>query len=108
MDPTSEQTPTPTPSAIHNRSDAMRDALAWDRVLLRNDLRLYIRQAWHVVETRTFILKTVNRPGRGAPRGEHTWADQAVPYQHAAKSIARKVFRKTLAKENELGGRFKS
>src|ERR1700732_5374668 len=57
MDPTSEQTPTPTPSAIHNSSEAMRDALAWDRVMLRSDLRLYIRSAWHVVEPSTVYLE---------------------------------------------------
>jgi hypothetical protein len=35
----------------------VRDALAWDRVMLRNDLRLYIRQAWHVVEPSTVYLE---------------------------------------------------
>ena len=49
MDPIVE--PTATTSPTPNRSShAVRDALAWDRVMLRNDLRLYIRQAWHVVE----------------------------------------------------------
>jgi hypothetical protein len=35
----------------------VRDALAWDRVMLRNDLRLYIRQAWHVIEPSTVYLE---------------------------------------------------
>jgi hypothetical protein len=35
----------------------VRDALAWDRVMLRDDLRLYIRQAWHVVEPSTVYLE---------------------------------------------------
>jgi hypothetical protein len=35
----------------------VRDALAWDRVMLRNDLRLYIRHAWHVVEPSTVYLE---------------------------------------------------
>src|SRR3984893_1652551 len=47
----------PRRSAIRNSSDAVRDALAWDRVMLRNDLRLYIRQAWHVVEPSTVYLE---------------------------------------------------
>ena len=55
MDPTTELTTTPNP--IHNKSvDAYRDALAWDRVILRNDLRLYIREAWHVIEPSTVYL----------------------------------------------------
>jgi predicted phage terminase large subunit-like protein len=58
MDLTSEPIATiPRPSATHNSSEAVRDALAWDRVMLRNDLRLYIRQAWHVVEPSTVYLE---------------------------------------------------
>jgi len=56
MDPTTESTTTPNP--IHNKpAEAYRDALAWDRVMLRNDLRLYIRSAWHVVEPSTVYLE---------------------------------------------------
>ena len=55
MDPTAESTTSPNPTP--NRSfTALRDALA-DRVMLRNDLRLYIRQAWHVVEPSTVYLE---------------------------------------------------
>ena len=39
-------------------SDAVRDALAWDRVMLRNDLRLYIRQACTWSSHRQSTLKT--------------------------------------------------
>ena len=49
---------TTSPSPTRNRSsNAVRDALAWDRIMLRNDLRLYIRQAWHVVEPSTVYLE---------------------------------------------------
>src|SRR6202048_2584014 len=51
-------TTSPTPTQTRNRSaDAYRDALAWDRIMLRNDLRLYIREAWHVVEPSTVYLE---------------------------------------------------
>src|ERR1700692_1053582 len=58
MDQTAEQLATTRPSRTRNRSsDAVRDALAWDRVMLRADLRLYIRSAWHVVEPTTCYLE---------------------------------------------------
>jgi len=37
---------------------AARAALARDRVVLSNSLRLYIRQAWHVVEPSTVYSRT--------------------------------------------------
>src|SRR6202140_777437 len=58
MDQTAEPLATTRPSRTRNRSsDAVRDALAWDRVMLRDALRLYIRQAWHVVEPSTVYLE---------------------------------------------------
>src|SRR4030081_3017068 len=58
MDQTAEPLATTNPSRTRNKSsDAVRDALAWDRVMLRDDLRLYIRQAWHVVEPSTVYLE---------------------------------------------------
>src|SRR5258707_9628854 len=58
MDQTAEPLATMNPSRTRNKSsDAVRDALAWDRVMLRDDLRLYIRQAWHVVEPSTVYLE---------------------------------------------------
>src|SRR6202051_1476128 len=58
MDQTAEPLATTRPSRTRNRSsDVVRDALAWDRVMLRDDLRLYIRQAWHVVEPSTIYLE---------------------------------------------------
>src|SRR6202051_1859030 len=58
MDQTAEPLATTRPSRTRNRSsDVVRDAVAWDRVMLRNDLRLYIREAWHVVEPSTVYLE---------------------------------------------------
>jgi hypothetical protein len=58
MDPTVEPIATTNPSPNRNRSPAaVRGALAWDRVMLRNDLRLYIRQAWHLIEPATVYLE---------------------------------------------------
>src|SRR5258708_36424830 len=58
MDQTAEPLATTNPSRTRNKSsDAVRDALAWDRVMLRDDLRLYIRHAWHVVEPSTVYLE---------------------------------------------------
>ena len=58
MDQTAEPLGTTRPSQTRNRSpEAYRDALAWDRVMLRNDLRLYIRSAWHVIEPSTIYLE---------------------------------------------------
>ena len=58
MDQTAEPLATTNPSRTRNKSsDAVRDALAWDRVMLRDHLRLYIRQAWHVVEPSTVYLE---------------------------------------------------
>src|SRR5260370_41417837 len=59
MDQTAKPLATTRPSRTSNRSldEAVRDALAWDRVMLRDDLRLYIRQAWHVVEPSTVYLE---------------------------------------------------
>jgi len=53
MEATTEQTPHLT---IPNRSAAY-DAVMVDRVVLQNDLRLYIRQAWHVIEPSTVYLE---------------------------------------------------
>src|ERR1700681_3602499 len=58
MDQTAKPLATTRPSRTRNRSsNAVRDALAWDRVMLRDDLRLYIRHAWHVVEPSTVYLE---------------------------------------------------
>jgi hypothetical protein len=58
MDPIVGPTATTNPSPTRNKSSgAVRDALAWDRVMLRDDLRLYIRHAWHVVEPSTVYLE---------------------------------------------------
>jgi hypothetical protein len=56
MDPIAESTATTSPTP-NRSSHAVRDALAWDRVMLRNDLRLYIRSAWHVIEPSTVYLQ---------------------------------------------------
>src|ERR1700704_5757792 len=56
MDPTAESTTSPSPTR-NRSSNAVRDALAWDRIMLRDDLRLYIRQAWHVIEPSTVYLE---------------------------------------------------
>src|SRR5580700_418555 len=58
MEANTEPTTNPTPTqTIRNRSDAALDAVMLDRVVLRNDLRLYIREAWHVVEPSTVYLE---------------------------------------------------
>jgi hypothetical protein len=44
--------PRPTPP-----SNEARDAIEVDRIYLRNNLRLYIREAWHVVEPSTVYLE---------------------------------------------------
>jgi hypothetical protein len=57
MDPIIDTTsPILTPSP-RNRPTEARDAIALDRIVLRNDLRLYIREAWHVVEPSTIYLE---------------------------------------------------
>ncbi len=58
MEANTEPTTNPTPTqTIRNRSDAALDAVMLDRVVLQNDLRLYIRHAWHVVEPSTVYLE---------------------------------------------------
>src|ERR1700716_1106932 len=57
METNSEPTTNPSPNQTRNRSDAAFDAVMLDRVVLQNDLRLYIRQAWHVVEPSTVYLE---------------------------------------------------
>src|SRR6202162_1189171 len=48
--------PRPTlPSTTRNNE--ARDAIEVDRIYLRNNLRLYIREAWHVVEPSTVYLE---------------------------------------------------
>jgi len=56
MEPSSETTPTKTASP---KSSFMgpKDAISADRIVLRNSLRLYIREAWHVVEPSTVYLE---------------------------------------------------
>jgi len=56
MDPIIETTSLLTPR-LRNRPTEARDAIAVDRIVLRNDLRLYIREAWHVVEPSTVYLE---------------------------------------------------
>ena len=56
MDPIIELTTNPSPTR-NKSSNAVRDALERDRVLLRNDLRLYIGSAWPVVEPSTVCLE---------------------------------------------------
>src|ERR1700686_1419792 len=57
MDPIIETTsPILTPN-LRNKPTEARDAIAVDRIVLRNDLRLYIREAWHVVEPSTVYLE---------------------------------------------------
>src|SRR6202030_3859790 len=48
--------PRPTPPSTTRNNEA-RDAIEVDRIVLRNDLRLYIREAWHVVEPSTVYLE---------------------------------------------------
>jgi hypothetical protein len=58
METNSEPATNPSPNqTTRNRSDAAFDAVMLDRVVLQNDLRLYIRQAWHVVEPSTVYLE---------------------------------------------------
>src|ERR1700731_3657172 len=58
MDLNPETTPTQNPSPnLRNKPTEARDAIAVDRIVLRNDLRLYIREAWHVVEPSTVYLE---------------------------------------------------
>ena len=57
MDPTTE---TPTSSLLRQTTKpnrAKQPDLASDQVVLSNDLRLYIRHAWHVVEPSTVYLE---------------------------------------------------
>ena len=48
--------PRPTPPSTTRNNEA-RDAIEVDRIYLRNNLRLYIREAWHVVEPSTVYLE---------------------------------------------------
>jgi len=57
MDPSLETGSTnPTP-ILRPKPSALSDAIMLDRVVLRNDLRLYIRAAWPVVEPATVYLE---------------------------------------------------
>jgi hypothetical protein len=46
-----------TPKTTSIEAAAVEDALELDRVILSNSLRLYIREAWHVVEPSTVYLE---------------------------------------------------
>src|ERR1700736_2707343 len=48
--------PRPTPPSTTRNNEA-RDAIEVDRIYLRNNLRLYIREAWHVIEPSTVYLE---------------------------------------------------
>jgi hypothetical protein len=48
-------TPNPSPRPRGNATE-IEDGIDSDRVILRNNLRLYIREAWHVVEPSTVYL----------------------------------------------------
>src|SRR6202040_4009161 len=48
--------PRPTVPSTTRNNEA-RDAIEVDRIYLRNNLRLYIREAWHVVEPSTVYLE---------------------------------------------------
>src|ERR1700720_2800816 len=50
--------PIPRPTVPRTtRNNEARDAIEVDRIYLRNNLRLYIREAWHVVEPSTVYLE---------------------------------------------------
>jgi hypothetical protein len=57
MDPIIETTSPILTLNPRNKPTEARDAIAVDRIVLRNDLRLYIREAWHVVEPSTVYLE---------------------------------------------------
>jgi hypothetical protein len=57
MDPTTEMALT-NPTTIKRPSPTeARDEIDLDAIVLRNDLRLYIRSAWHVIEPSTIYLE---------------------------------------------------
>jgi hypothetical protein len=62
MDPIIETTSL-TPR-LRNKPTEARDAIAVDRIVLRNDLRLYIREAWHVVERDGCVGRCARRMAR--------------------------------------------
>src|ERR1700733_9511222 len=55
MEPIIESTPTTTNA--RSRFEGPQDKADGGRIVLRNSLRLYIRQAWHVVEPSTVYLE---------------------------------------------------
>src|SRR6202045_3960316 len=58
MDLNPETTPTQNPSPKpRGNATEIEDTLDSDRIILRNNLRLYIREAWHVVEPSTVYLE---------------------------------------------------
>jgi len=57
MDPIIDTTSQILTPNLRNKPTEARDAIAVDRIVLRNDLRLYIREAWHVVEPSTVYLE---------------------------------------------------
>jgi hypothetical protein len=58
MDLNPETTPTQNPSPRpRGNATEIEDGIDSDRVILRNNLRLYIREAWHVVEPSTVYLE---------------------------------------------------
>ena len=53
-----ETTPTQNPSQRpRGNATEIEDGIDSDRVILRNNLRLYIREAWHVIEPSTVYLE---------------------------------------------------
>jgi hypothetical protein len=58
MDPTTETALTSATTPITRPSQTeTQDEIDVDAIVLRNDLRLYIREAWHVVEPATVYLE---------------------------------------------------
>src|ERR1700686_1176523 len=56
--PAAASPPIPRPTLPSTtRNNEARDAIEVDRIYLRNNLRLYIREAWHVVEPSTVFLE---------------------------------------------------
>src|ERR1700731_11855 len=63
MDPTTETALTSAATPITRPSPTeTQDEIDVDAIVLRNDLRLYLREAWHVVEPSTVYLENSLRP----------------------------------------------
>jgi hypothetical protein len=84
MDPIIETTSLLTPR-LRNKPTEARDAIAVDRIVLRNDLRLYIREAWHSRRRRNGVVRLARSARQRRRTGGTRWNRFGVYYTEKAR-----------------------